>query len=297
VTDPFEALREPVVPVAPDPTFAARLREQLTRAVLNQGETMAVQTTRKAAWPPTLAPYIVVSDARTALEWYTEVLGAQLRGEPHVNDDGTIGHMEVGLGDAVLMFAEPSDLWPDVPVSAPDAPTTHSHSLHLEVPDVDGTIALARRRGATVEREPGDQPYGRAAVLIDPFGHRWILLKPPANATRYRHGDIAHITMVTPDADRAKTFYETVLGLPFTPGSSPGAWGSEEIKPAFGMWSPQDAAPEVQLCFRVDDIEAATERVRAAGGTTEDIASRPYGLLVECTDDQGTNFQLWQPPD
>jgi uncharacterized glyoxalase superfamily protein PhnB len=297
VTDPFEALREPVVPVAPDPTFAARLREQLTRAVLDQGETMAVQATRKPAWPPTLAPYIIVSDARTALDWYTEVLGAHLRGEPHVNDDDTIGHMEIGLGDAVLMFAEPSDLWPDVPVSAPDAPTTHSHSLHLEVPDVDRTIALARRRGATIEREPGDQPYGRAAVLIDPFGHRWILLTPPPSATRYRHGDIAHITMVAPDAVRAKDFYETVLGLLFTPGTSPGAWGSEDIKPDFGMWSPPGATPEVQLCFRVDDIDAATERVRTAGGTTQDISRRPYGLLAECTDNQGAHFQLWQPAD
>jgi predicted enzyme related to lactoylglutathione lyase len=298
VTDPFEALREPVVPVAPDPSFAARLREQLTRAVLNQGETMAVQATRRAAaWPPTLTPYIVVSDARAALEWYTEVLGAQLRGEPYVNDDGTIGHMEVGLGDAVLMFSEPSDLWPDVPVSAPDSPTTHHHTLHLQVPDVDGTVALARRRGATVEREPGDQPYGRAAVVIDPFGHRWLLLKPPASATRLRHGDIAHVTMVTPDAVRAKDFYEAVLGLPFTPGSSPSAWGSDEVQPAFGMWTPEDATPEVQLCFRVDDIEAAVERVRAAGGTAEDTERKPYGLLTECVDDQGAHFQLWQPVD
>jgi uncharacterized glyoxalase superfamily protein PhnB len=302
VTDPFDALREPVVPVAPDPSFAARLRDQLTRTVLNnvlnQGEAMAVQVTRREpAWPPALTPYIVVSDARAALEWYTEVFGAQERGEPHVNADGTIGHMEVGLGDAVLMFAESSDLYPEVPVRAPDAPTTFSHSLHLEVPNVDETVVLARTRGATVEREPADQPYGRAATIIDPFGHRWLLLRPPAHATRLRQGDIAHVTMVTPDAVRAKEFYETVLQLPFTPGSSPGAWGTDDTNPQFGMWSPEGAEPEVQLCFRVDDIEAAAERVRTAGGTAEEIARRPYGLLVECADDQGVRFQLWQPVD
>lgn len=302
MTDPFDALREPVVPVAPDPSFAARLREQLTRTVLNtalnQGEAMAVQVTRREpAWPPALTPYIVVSDARAALDWYTEVFGAQERGEPHVNADGTIGHMEVGLGDAVLMFAESSDLYPEVPVHAPDAPTTFSHSLHLEVPDVDETVVLARTRGATVEREPADQPYGRAATIIDPFGHRWLLLRPPARATRLRQGDIAHVTMVTPDAVRAKEFYETVLQLPFTPGSTPGAWGTDDTNPQFGMWSPEGAEPEVQLCFRVDDIEAAVERVHSAGGTAEEIARRPYGLLVECADDQGVHFQLWQPVD
>jgi uncharacterized glyoxalase superfamily protein PhnB len=38
----------------------------------------------------------------------------------------------------------------------------------------------ARRNGASVEREASDQPYGRRGVIVDPFGHRWILLKPPA---------------------------------------------------------------------------------------------------------------------
>ncbi|HEX6355049.1 VOC family protein [Actinophytocola sp.] len=303
MTDPFDtalrSLHAPVVPVDPDPSFAARLRERLTRAVLDQGDTtMAGQVTRDtAAWPPTLTPYIIVSDARAALDWYVEVFGAAPRGEPYVNADGTIGHMEVGIGDAVLMFAESSDLYPEVPVLAPDSPTTFSHTLHLQVQDVDETVVLARRRGAMIERDPTDEPYGRTGVLVDPFGHRWMVLTPPGRATRLRQGDIAHVTMVTADAVRAKDFYETVLEVPFTPGTSPGAWGAEDINPPFGMWSPQDETPEVQLCFRVDDITAAVERVRVAGGTAEEISHRPYGLLVECVDDQGAHFQLWQPVD
>ncbi len=296
--DPFEALREPALPVDPDPDFAARLRERLTRAVLDQGETMTTQETteREPAWPPTLSPYIVVSDARLALDWYVEVFGARRRGELYVNDDGTIGHAEVAIGDAVLMFAEASDLWPDVPVAAPDAPTSYSHTLHVQVDDVDGTVATARRRGASVEREPADQPYGRNAVIVDPFGHRWMVNKPPASATRLRQGDIVHVTMVTADAERARDFYEAVLEVPFGPGSSPGAWGAEETNPQFGMWSPPGQDPQVQLCFRVDDVEAAVARVRAAGGQAAEIERKPYGLLVECDDDQGTHFQLWQPP-
>jgi uncharacterized glyoxalase superfamily protein PhnB len=303
MTDPFDALREPAVPVAPDPSFAAELRERLTHAVLNnpvevQGDPMAVQTTGRApAWPPALTPYIVVSDARAARDWYMEVFAATERGEPHVDSDGTIGHMELGLGDAVLMFSETSDLYPEVPVRAPDSPTTFSHSLHLDVPNVDETVVLARRRGATVEREPTDQPYGRGAVIVDPFGHRWLLLTPPPHATRFRQGDIANITMVTPDSGRAKTFYETVLGLPFTAGRVPGAWNSPDIQPRFGIWSPANTQPQVQLCYRVDDISAAVERVTAAGGTAAEATREPYGLMAECTDDQGTNFQLWQPAD
>jgi uncharacterized glyoxalase superfamily protein PhnB len=238
----------------------------------------------------------VVSDARAALDWYVAVFDARPRGEMHVDADGTVGHAEVGIGDAVLMFSEASDLYPEVPVRAPDSPTTFSHSLHVQVPDVDAVVAKARRAGATVEREPAEQPYGRNAVLVDPFGHRWLVLRPPASATRLRQGDVVRVSMVTPDADRAKEFYEAVLQVPFTPGRVPGAWGTEETAPQLSMWSP-DAEPEVQLCYRVDDVEAAVARVRAAGGTAGQIEGKPHGLLVECADDQGAHFQLWQPVD
>lgn len=298
----FEALREPVVPVDPDPDFASRLRLRMTREVFAPpGGTMATPTEttpateRAPASPPSLSPYIVVSDARRALGWYAEVFGARQRGEPYVNEDGTIGHAEVGIGDAVLMLADVSDLYRDVPVRAPDSPTTFSHSLHLEVSDVDGTTALAARRGAAVERAPADQPYGRAAVIVDPFGHRWLLSAPPPDATRLRQGDIAHVTMVTPDARRAKAFYETVLQVPFAPGRTPGAWGAEDTNPQFGMWSPPDEPAQVQLCFRVEDMAAALARVREAGGEAGEAVQEPYGLLAECTDDQGVRFQLWQP--
>ena len=197
MTDPFEALREPVTAVDPDSGFAARLRERLTQEVFAPtGGTMSQQTNpalagREPGDPPALAPYIMVSDARRAMSWYTEVFGAQRRGQPYVNTDGTIGHAEVGISGAVLMLAEPSDLWPDVPVRAPDSPATFSHTLHLEVDDVDGTTERARRSGATVERAPTDQPYGRGSVIVDPFGHRWILLTRPDRAAALRPGDIA----------------------------------------------------------------------------------------------------------
>ena len=318
MTDPFEALREPVTPVDPDPYFAEVLRLRLTRQVFaSQGGTMSQQTVaaraeREPAWPPTLTPYIVVSDARRAMDWYVEVFGAQRRGELHVNADGTIGHAEVGVGDAVLMFAEASDLWPDVPVRAPDSPATFSHSLHLEVDDVDASTERARRSGASVEREPADQPYGRAAVIVDPFGHRWILRRPPARAGltrptdpdrppgrppgRLRPGDVANVAMMVPDAHRAKEFYEAVLQVPFPPGH-PGAWRTDQTRPPLSILSGQGAEPEVQLSYRVDDIAAAVERVRAAGGRADEPVRRLFGLLAECADDQGATFRLWQPAD
>jgi uncharacterized glyoxalase superfamily protein PhnB len=300
MTEPFETLREPVTPADPDVAFAVVLRLRLTREVFaSSGGTMsqqdaATRAEREVAWPPALTPYIVVSDARRAMDWYAEVFGAQRRGEPYVNADGTIGHAEVGIGDAVLMLSEASDLWPDVPVRAPQSPATFSHTLHLQVDDVDEATERARRGGASVEREPTDQPYGRGSVIVDPFGHRWYLLRPPAGATRLRQGDIANVTIVAQNADRAKEFYEAVLRVPFSSGH-PGAWRTGEIMPPLGIRSSEGGEPQVQLSYRVDDIAAAVERVRAAGGRADEPERKPYGLLAECVDAQGAMFRLWQP--
>jgi uncharacterized glyoxalase superfamily protein PhnB len=300
MTDPFDALREPVTPVDPDPDFARRLRQRLTREVfatpggIMSQQTVAIRAEREPAPAPALTPYIVVSDARRAIDWYAEVFGAQRRGDLYVNADDTIGHAEVAIGDAVLMFSEASGLWPDVPVRAPDSPATFSHSLHLEVDDVDASTERARRGGAAVEREPADQPYGRSSVIVDPFGHRWILLRPPPRAARQRQGDVANVTMMARDPGRAKEFYEAVLGVPFSPGH-PGAWRTDETRPPLSILSARGAEPGVQLSYRVDDIAAAVERVRAAGGHADEPGRRPYGLLAECVDDQGARFRLWQP--
>ena len=251
-------------------------------------------TDREPARAPALTPYIMVSDARRAMDWYVQVLGARHRGKPVVNADGTIGHAELGFGDAVLMLAEASDLWPDVPVRAPDSPATFSHTLHLEVGDVDGITERAQGNGARVERAPADQFYGRGAVIVDPFGHRWMLLRPQGRSSRLSQGDVANVTITARDPDRAKAFYEHVLEIPFSP-AHPGTWRAHQASPPLGIRPSRDAAPEVQLTYRVDDIAAAVERVRAAGGRADEPRRMPFGLHSECTDDQGTTFRLVQP--
>jgi predicted enzyme related to lactoylglutathione lyase len=145
-----------------------------------------------------------------------------------------------------------------------------------------------------VERPPTDQPYGRGSVIVDPFGHRWMLLRPPAGVTQLRQGDVANATMLARDADLASRFYEAVLQVPFSSGH-PGAWRTEETRPPLSILSSEVAEPEVQLSYRVDDIAAAVERVRAAGGRAGDPERKPYGLLADCEDNQGATFRLWQP--
>ena len=111
-----------------------------------------------------------------------------------------------------------------------------------------------------------------------------------------RQGDVVNVTMVAPDGHRAKEFYEAVLQVPFSAGH-PGAWRTDETRPPLSILPSQDAELEVQLSYRVDDIAAAVERVRAAGGRAGEPDRKPYGLLADCVDDQGATFRLWQPAD
>lgn len=302
MTDPLDALHQPIVPVGPDPGFAANLRARLERALLDPtGVAMTSEstTTGTAAdpaelpWPPALTPYIAVADARRALEWYVEVFDAERRGEPYVMPDGSIGHAELGIGDAVLMLAEG---YPEEGMHVPAAEAGTSVSLHVQVPDVDATVRRALAGGAQLVRDVADQPYGRTGVLSDPFGHRWMVQTPPARATRARHGDIGYVTMMTPDLQLAQDFYGAVLGWRFAPGNSEQGRQVENVTPMTGVGGGHER-PEVWLCYRVADIDAACRRVRERGGEAEEPTRQPYGRLAECLDDQGLRFHLWQPPE
>ena len=137
-----------------------------------------------------LIPYLAVRDARAAMDWYADALGARVVGDPYVMDDNRIGHAELDVSGAPLYLA---DEHPELGLTAPDEGRI-SVTLHLSVPDVDAAVARAETVGATVERPPTDAPYGRTAVIVDPYGHRWMLQTPsPPASTGARPGAVGHL--------------------------------------------------------------------------------------------------------
>jgi PhnB protein len=119
-----------------------------------------------------LTPYICVPDSRAAIEWYQEVFQATVKGKPYVMDDGRIGHVELTVGDSLLMMADP---FPEVDVEPPDPSSGNAVSLHLEVSDCDTVAETAVRNGAKLTRGPESTSHGRSATFHDPFGHRWMI--------------------------------------------------------------------------------------------------------------------------
>ena len=318
MTDAFDALAEPIVPHAPDATFALALRTRLRRALLaptSTGDRMSTKPDTVEPGPAantdtgnapvqqqSLTPYLAVADARGALDWYTRVLGAQRRGEPYVMEDGRIGHAELVLGDSVLMLA---DEYPEIGLLGPRARGGASMSLALQVADVDATIELALSQGAELVYPISNEDYGRRGAINDPYGHRWLISTPPpsagappgppASASTPRQGDLGYVTLAVPDDAAARAFYGAVLGWRFSPGRVERGWNIDGTTPPLGLWGGASES-QVQLCYAVEDIEATVAEVRRRGGRAQAPQDQPYGLLAECTDDQGVDFQLWQAP-
>ncbi len=314
MADPFEALRLPAPAVDPDPAFAARLRARLERALaLPVGVTVSdltLETPRPPApgtpvtTPAAVVPYLIVADARRALDWYVSALGATRRGEVITMDDGRIGHAELELRGSVLYLADES---PQSPVSAPRPGDPATVSLTFEVPDIDASVATALAQGAVLERPPADNPYGRNAVIRDPFGHRWIIsavsvpsgaaTSPSAGegADRARQGDLGYVSLWVPDADRAAAFFSRVLGWSYLPHAEGQTYQVAGRALHHGVNGGHDRST-LFLCFVVDDLVGAVERVRNAGGEAETPASEAHGLSVMCRDVEGTPFSLFQPP-
>ncbi|MDV7354171.1 VOC family protein [Rhodococcus oxybenzonivorans] len=123
---------------------------------------------------PGAVPYLTVRRGTEAVEWYSAVFGARVVGEPIVLDDGRIGHVELQLPTGMIYLAEE---FPEMGLTAPEAGST-SVSLMLAVDDPDAVLLSARDAGGTVERWISEGHGHRNATLIDPFGHRWMLVGP-----------------------------------------------------------------------------------------------------------------------
>ena len=111
-------------------------------AELNEPTATAVVPTvpRSAA-----LPYLAVANARAAIDWYVDALGATLVGDPIVMDDGRIGHAELALGGGMFYLA---DEYPGDRSESTCSTSPISVSLMLAVADTDAALKRARERGA-----------------------------------------------------------------------------------------------------------------------------------------------------
>ena len=94
-------------------------------------------------------------------------------------------------------------------------------------------------------------------------------------------------------------WYEANLGI----SSTDTAWSwSQQAGPTVFAPFPTDTdyfgrlEQQTMLNFRVDDLDAMLEQLRAAGAAVDDeVAEASYGRFGHAVDPEGNRFELWQP--
>jgi PhnB protein len=122
-----------------------------------------------------VTPHLVCAGAAAAIDFYSSAFGARelmrLAGP-----DGKLMHALLEInGSSVMLVDEHREMGNAAPTSLGGTPVT----LHLTVPDVDGSTARAIAAGAKVILPVADMFWGdRYGIIEDPFGHRWSLATP-----------------------------------------------------------------------------------------------------------------------
>jgi uncharacterized glyoxalase superfamily protein PhnB len=138
------------------------------------------------AQDPTIVPMLSFEDVAAAIPWLERVLGFRERMRM-TNEDGSVGHAELTLGDGVIMLGNPGPNY--------QSPRHHAGScadarrwfevpyvidgLHVTVDDVDAHFARARDAGARILSEPQTESYGERIYRVEDLeGHRWMFAQP-----------------------------------------------------------------------------------------------------------------------
>jgi predicted enzyme related to lactoylglutathione lyase len=180
--------------------------------------------------------------------------------------------------------------------------------MYVGVEKLEPAAADVARLGGGALSEVIDVPtVGRMQAMRDPQGAAFSIyepLSPPPRAEAAPElGDVSWIELMTTDAPAALAFYQQLFGWQTTETMDMGPMGKYHM---FGrhlgsMGGMMNKSPEMAeippnwgLYFRVADLDAAVERVKAGGGQ---ILNGPMEVpggdrIVNCMDAQGAPFSL-----
>ena len=125
---------------------------------------------------PTFAPYLVVSNAAAAIDFYKKAFGAEelVRHSAPGTDKLMHAHLVVHGGHLMLSddFSSQMGGKSETPEALGGSPVT----FHLHVDDADAAWDKAVAAGAEITMPLADQFWGdRYGQLRDPFGHKWSI--------------------------------------------------------------------------------------------------------------------------
>lgn len=181
-------------------------------------------------------------------------------------------------------------------------------AMYVAVPKLEDAVAHIRRLGGRDVSPVIEVPtVGRMQMMSDPQGAAFYIMQPTSRDERPETapeiGEASWHELMTTDAPAAMKFYSDVFG--WQPGDTMdmGPMGTYFMfnRPHGMIGGMMNKPPEMasvpphwMIYFRVPDINAATERIKAGGGT---ILNGPMEVpggdwVVNAKDPQGAAFAL-----
>ncbi|MFC8127761.1 VOC family protein [Streptomyces sp. NPDC057302] len=188
------------------------------------------------------------------------------------------------------------------------ATTGFGWTMYFATSDCDAAAKRITEAGGTLLKGPVDVmgQGARIAIAEDSVGARFGLWEA---RTRIgcelvnEPGSLVRNDLLTPDPDRARTFYSAVFGytldlndlmpdMDFTFLRRP---DGHEIGGIFGTPA-ADSASTWATTFEVADTDAAARQATASGGTSTTPEDIPYGRIATLTDPAGNEFSVITRP-
>ena len=152
---------------------------------------------------------LATTDVPKAKAFYSQLFGWTPRDVPMPGMDGSYTMLEKDGQDVGAMYEMGAE-------QAGSMPPNWGYYIYVD--DVDATFATATANGATELMGPMDIPgVGRMATIMDPTGAAVSIMKGAENAPGSTRpdggtGSFSWYELMSPDADKSKSFYQKVVG-------------------------------------------------------------------------------------
>jgi PhnB protein len=125
---------------------------------------------------PTFAPYLVVSNATAAIDFYEKAFGAVELTRHAAPGTSKLMHAHLIIHGGHLMLSDDFSSSMGGKSETPEALGGSPVTFHIHVENADATWAQAVAAGAQITMPLADQFWGdRYGQLRDPFGHKWSI--------------------------------------------------------------------------------------------------------------------------
>ena len=125
---------------------------------------------------PSFAPYLVVSNAAAAIDFYKDAFGAEELARHQAPGTDKIMHAHLVVNGGHIMLSDDFSSMHGGKSETPEALGGSPVTFNLQVADADAAWDKALAAGARVSMPLADQFWGdRYGQLHDPFGHKWSI--------------------------------------------------------------------------------------------------------------------------